>query len=68
MTADVVERYLELSPAMDRPVDGSAASCYRPKALARHVGAAPVTPVAEARALLAAVDAETAADRSRRRS
>ena len=65
MTANVIERYPELSLAIDRHVNGSADSCYGPRALARHVAAAPVTPsehlVAEARALLAAIGAETAA-------
>ena len=61
MTAKVVERYLALSLAMNRHVDGLVDAYYGPKSIADRVAAAPVlTPeklVAEARALLGAIDA-----------
>jgi hypothetical protein len=61
MTAKVVERYLALSLAMNRHVDGLVEAYYGPKSIADRVAAAPVlTPenlVAEARALLGAIDA-----------
>ncbi len=61
MTPDVVERYLALGLAMDRHVSGLVDAYYGPKAIAARVAAAPITPpehlVAEARALLAALDA-----------
>ncbi len=61
MTAKVVERYLALGLAMDRHIDGFVDAYYGPKALADRAAAAPVASperlVAEARALLAAIDA-----------
>jgi hypothetical protein len=61
MTAKVVERYLTLSLAMNRHVDGLVDAYYGPQAIADKVAAAPVlTPenlVLEARALVGAIDA-----------
>ena len=61
MTPNVVGRYLALGLAMDRHVSGLVDSYYGPKPIAARVAAAPITPpehlVAEARALLAAIDA-----------
>jgi hypothetical protein len=61
MTPEVVERYLALSLAMNRHVDGLVDAYYGPEAIADRVAAAPVmTPenlVAEARGLLGAIDA-----------
>ena len=61
MTAKVVERYLALSLAMNRHIDGLVDAYYGPRSIADRVAAAPVlTPenlVAEARALLGAIDA-----------
>ena len=61
MTPKVVERYLALGLAMDRHVSGLVDSYYGPRAIAERVAAAPIPPpqhlVAEARALLAAIDA-----------
>ncbi|HLN04847.1 MAG TPA: hypothetical protein VK217_01110 [Acidimicrobiales bacterium] len=61
MTENVVERYLALGLAMDRHIDGFVDAYYGPKAIADRVAKAPVMPpdrlVAEAKALLAAIDA-----------
>jgi hypothetical protein len=61
VTVKVVERYLALGLAMDRHIDGLVDAYYGPKAIAQRVAAAPIVPpeslVAEARSLLAAVDA-----------
>jgi hypothetical protein len=76
---NVVERYLELSLAMDRHVSGFVDAYYGPRAIADRVAAAPVLVperlVTEARALLGAIDAgeplgdpEADSDPSRQRS
>jgi hypothetical protein len=60
MTAEVVERYLVLGLAADRHLSGLVDHYYGPKSIAARVAAAPVLPpehlVAEARALIAAID------------
>ena len=61
MTPKVVERYLALGLAMDRHVPGLVDSYYGPQRIAARVTAAPIMSpghlVAEARSLLAAIDA-----------
>ena len=61
MTATVVERYLAFGLAMDRHIDGFVDAYYGPKVVSDRVAAAPVLSpdhlVADARALLAAIDA-----------
>ena len=61
MTPKVVERYLAFGLAMDRHIAGFVDAYYGPKAIAERVHALPVMSpehlVAEARALLAAIDA-----------
>ena len=61
MTPKVVERYLAFGLAMDRHITGFVDAYYGPKSIADRVHALPVIPperlVAEARALLAAIDA-----------
>lgn len=61
MTSNVVERYLALGLAMDRHIDGFVDAYYGPRTLASRVAMAPVAPperlVADARALIAAIDA-----------
>jgi hypothetical protein len=61
MSEQIVERYLELSLAMDRHVSGFVDAYYGPRAIADRVAASPVMApehlVAEARALLGAIAA-----------
>ncbi len=61
MRPGVVERYLALGLAMDRHVPGLVDSYYGPEEIAARVGASPVMApervVAEARSILAAIDA-----------
>ena len=61
MTPGVVERYLALGLAMDRHVPGLVDSYYGPEQIAARVGASPLMApehaVAEARSILAAIDA-----------
>lgn len=61
MTTGVVERYLALGLAMNRHIDGFVDAYYGPKTVADRVVAASILPpdrlVADARALLGAIDA-----------
>jgi hypothetical protein len=61
MSANVVERYLSLALATDRHVNGLVDAYYGPKTIAMRVASAPVVAperlVADARALLGAIEA-----------